>query len=49
MPPLAILSSVPAVYRMHPPGSWFHPCQWWEVECRRRLYRQRVAGRADMT
>ncbi|KAI3429257.1 hypothetical protein D9Q98_005354 [Chlorella vulgaris] len=37
-----------AVYHLYRSGTWFHPCQWWEVECRRHFYTQRIAGIADM-
>lgn len=37
-----------AVYRLWRVGSWFHPCQWYEDACRRRIWRERAEGVASM-
>ncbi|EFN58265.1 hypothetical protein CHLNCDRAFT_142222 [Chlorella variabilis] len=35
-------------YRLWRVGTWFHPCQWWEQKCRRRVYVERASGQGDM-
>ena len=37
-----------AEYRLYRVGTWFTPCQWWEQDCRRNIYRERASGHLDM-
>lgn len=39
---------LPAVYRIYRAGEWFLPCQWFEDDCRKRVYEERASGQSDL-
>lgn len=48
LPKAATAPFLPTVYRIWPVGTWYQPCQWWDVDCRKRIFRERAEGRYNM-